>query len=163
MVKTIINPPPPLSETSCGKGADVSVVALNQSIRGQGRVFVKSRDISTTVAAGARSALTNLTGILYNKLRIIGVAVVSEVNTNWRIKFYSRDTGIVSAYNSDTYIGDLEIASLSATENAYFEGSVESDLYYWDADNSNEIHIIAENIGSVTSKVFVSILYAQAD
>jgi len=163
MVKAIVNPPPQLSETCTGKGADVSVVALEQSIRGQGRVFVKTSDISTTVAAGARSALTNITGLQYNKLNILGVAVVSEVNTNWRIKFYRKDTGIVSAYNNDTYIGDLEIASLSATAGAYFEGSVEANLFYWDADQTNEIHFIAENIGSVTSKVFVSILYAQAD
>lgn len=162
MVGTIVNPPPPLSETSAGKGADVSMVALDQSIRGQGRVFVKTNDFSVTIAAGARSALTNLI-VLYNKLRIIGVAVVSEANTNWRIKFYSKDTGIVSAYNSDTYIGDVEITSLSATAGTYFEGSVESNLFYSDADQTNEIHLIAENIGSVTSKLFVSILYAQAD
>lgn len=163
MVSAIVNPPPPLSETSAGKGADVSVVALEQSIRGQGRVFIKTKDFSTTIAAGARSGLTNITGLQYNKLNILGVAVVSEANTNWRIKFYSKDTGIVSAYNNDTYIGDLEITSLSATAGTYFEGSVESNLFYSDADQTNEIHLISENIGSVTSKVFVSILYAQAD
>lgn len=163
MVQAIVFPPPPLSETSAGKGVDVSMVALEQSIRGQGRVFIKTSDISITVAAGARSALTNITGLQYNKLKILGVAVVSEANTNWRIKFYSKDTGIVSAYNNDTYIGDLEITSLSATAGSYFEGSVESNLFYWDADQTNEIHFIVENTGSVTSKLFVTISYAQAD
>ncbi len=142
---------------------DASVVGLTAVIRNQERVFVVTKDIAS-VAAGARSALTNITGVLYSSICIVGVAVVSELNTDWRIKFYKRDTGIAAAYNSDTYIGDIEVASLSATTSTYFEGSVESNLYYWDADMTNEIHVIAENIGQANaSKLYLNILYTEAD
>jgi hypothetical protein len=143
---------------------DASVVGLTAVIRNQARVFVVTNDFSITIAAGARSALTNIPGVLFNSICIVGVAVVSEANTDWRIKFYKKDTGIVSAYNSDTYIGDVEVASLSGTAGAYFEGSVEASLFYWDADMTNEIHVIAENIGAVnTSKLVLNILYTEAD
>jgi hypothetical protein len=143
---------------------DASVVGLTAVIRNQARVFVVTNDFSITIAAGARSALTNIPGVLFNSICIVGVAVVSEANTDWRIKFYKKDTGIVSAYNSDTYIGDVEVASLSETAGAYFEGSVEASLFYWDADMTNEIHVIAENIGAVnTSKLVLNILYTEAD
>ncbi len=143
---------------------DASVVGLTAVIRNQSRVFVITNDFSTTIAAGARSALTNIPGVLFNSICVVGVAVISEANTDWRIKFYKKDTGIVGAYNSDTYIGDVEIISLSATAGAYYEGSVESALFYWDADMTNEIHVIAENIGQVnTSKLFLNILYTEAD
>jgi hypothetical protein len=143
---------------------DASVVGLTAVIRNQSRVFVITDDFSTTIAAGARSSLTNIPGVLFNSICIVGIAVISEANTDWRIKFYKKDTGIVAAYNSDTYIGDLEITSLSATAGAYFEGSVEASLFYWDADMTNEIHVIAENIGAVnTSKLFLNILYTEAD
>lgn len=143
--------------------ADVSIVSLNQAIRGQGRVFKKSYTISTTVNAGARSALQNVTGILYNSLRIVGLVISSEYNTNWRIKFYSNDTGVATTYINNTYIGELEIVSLSSNANSVYEGDVESDLYYIDNDNTNEIHLIAENIGSTNSRLQLSILYAEAD
>lgn len=143
---------------------DASVVGLTGIIRNQSRVFVVTKDISTTVAAGARSALTNITGVLYSSINIVGIALISEANTDWRIKFYKRDTGIVTTYITDTYIGDIEITSLSATASTYFEGSAESNLFYWDADQTNEIHVIAENIGQVnTSKLFINILYTEAD
>jgi hypothetical protein len=143
---------------------DASVVGLTAIVRNQGRVFVITRDFSTTIAAGARSALTNIPGVLFNSICIVGAAIVSEANTDWRIKFYKKDTGIVSAYNNDTYIGDLEVTSLSPTASTYFEGSVEAGLFYWDQDMTNEIHVIAENIGQVnTSKLFLNILYTEAD
>jgi len=165
MVCAIVNPPPPLSETSAGKGADVSMVALEQSIRGQGRVFVKANDFTTTIAAGGRSALTNLTNILYSKIKIIGISVSSEADTNWRFKFYSKDTGVVTDYATNTFIGDIEVInpSVNAAAAPSYEAGVESNLYYWDQDGTNEIHFIAENTGSVTSKVLVRILYAEAD
>jgi len=142
----------------------VSVVSLLGSLRAQGRIWVLTKDISTTVAAGARSLIQHIDRIgPFNKLYITGVALVSEANTNWRIKFYKRDTGIVGAYNTDTYIGDVEIASLSATAGAYYEGSVECSIPYWDQDKTNEIHFIAENIGQVTSKVFVNIIFTDAE
>jgi hypothetical protein len=143
---------------------DASVVGLTAVIRNQSRVFIITNDFSTTIAAGARSALTNIPGVLFNSLCIVGVAVISENNTDWRIKFYKKDTGIVTAYNNDNHIGDVEICSLSATASTYYEGSVESSLFYWDADMTNEIHVIAENIGAVnTSKLFLNILYTEAD
>ncbi len=142
----------------------VSVVSLLGSLRAQGRVWVLTTDISTTVAAGARSPIAHITRIgPFNKIYITGVALVSEANTNWRIKFYKRDTGIVAAYNTDTYIGDVEVASLSATASTYYEGSVECSIPYWDNDQTNEIHLIAENIGQVTSKVFINILFVDAE
>lgn len=143
--------------------ADVSIVALSQAIRGQGRVFKKLHTISTTVNAGARSALQNVTGILYNQLKIVGLAVSSEYNTNWRIKFYSKDTGVATVYSDNTYIGELEIVSLSSNANSVYEGDVESDLFYIDSDNTNEIHLIAENIGSTNSRLYLTILYVEAD
>lgn len=143
----------------------VSVVSLLGNLRAQGKLWVKTNDFSVTIAAGARSSLTNITGIgPFNKINIVGVAIVSEANTDWRIKFYQNDTGIGAAYNSDTYLGDVEITSLSTTASTYYEGSVESSLYYWDADQTNEIHIILENIGAVnTSKAFLKILYVEAE
>lgn len=143
--------------------ADVSIVALNQAIRGQGRVFKKNHTISTTVNAASRSALQNVTGILYNQLRIVGISVSSEYNTNWRIKFYSKDTGIVTAYSDNTYIGELQIVALSSNANSVYEGDVESDLFYIDSDNTNEIHLIAENIGANNSKLYLTIMYTEAD
>lgn len=143
---------------------DASVVGLTAVIRNQSRVFVVTKDFSTTIAAGARSALTDITGVLFNSICIVGVAVISEANTDWRIKFYKKDTGIAAAYNSDTYIGDIEVESLSTTAGAYFEGSMESSIFYWDSDMTGEIHVIAENIGQVnTSKLFLNILYTEAD
>lgn len=143
---------------------DASIVGLTAVIRNQGRVFIVTQDFSTTIAAGARSTLINITGILYNSICIVGVAYISEANTDWRIKFYKRDTGIVTTYATDTYIGDIEIKSPSATASTYYEGSAEANLYYWDADQTNEIHVIAENIGNTnTSKLFLNILYTGAD
>lgn len=143
--------------------ADVSIVALTQAIRGQGRIFKKNLTISTTVNAGARSAIQNVTGILYNQLQIVGLSISSEFNTNWRIKFYSKDTGIVTAYNNNTYIGELQVVSLSPNANSVYEGDVESDLFYIDSDNTNEIHLIAENIGATNSELYITILYVEAD
>jgi len=143
--------------------ADVSIVALNQVIRNQGRIFVKTHNFSTTIAAGARSALTDLTGILYSKICIVGLAVSSEANTDWRIKFYGKDTGVVTTYATNTYYGELEITNLSANATPSYEGDVEANLYYEDKDLTNEIHLIAENIGSVTSKVFIKIFYVASD
>ncbi len=143
--------------------ADASIVGLTGIIRNQERVFVITHDFSTTIPAGSRSLITNIPGVLYNSICIVGVALISEANTNWRIKFYKKDTGIVNAYNTDTYIGDIEITTLSPTANTYYEGSAESTIYYWDADMTTEIHVIAENIGSVTSKLFLNILYTEAD
>jgi hypothetical protein len=144
--------------------SDVSIVGLTGIVRNQGRIWNMTNDFSSTIASGARSSLTNITGIgPFNKMFIIGVAIVSEANTNWRIKFYKKDTGIGAAYNTDTYIGDVEITSLSSTAGSYFEGSVECSIPYWDADNSNEIHIIVENIGTLTSKLFINILFSEAD
>ncbi len=144
---------------------DVSIVGLTGLLRNQGKVWVTTVDFSVTIAAGARSALTNITGIgPFSKIYITGVAAVSEANTDWRIKFYKKDTGIVAAYNTDTYIGDVEIASLSATASSYYEGSVECLIPYWDQDGTYEIHLIAENIGQVnTSKLFLNIMYSEAD
>ena len=121
-------------------------------------------NFSATINAGARSALTHITRIgPFNKLYITGVAVSSEVNTTWRIKFYKKDTGIVTTYANNTFIGDVEITSLSATASTYFEGSVECLIPYWDQDQTNEIHIIAENTGQTNSKVFVNIIFSDAD
>ncbi len=143
--------------------ADISIVALSQAIRNQERMFIKQNDFSTTIAAGARSALTNLTGILYNKICIVGLAISSEANTDWRIKFYRKDTGVVTTYATNTYCGELEITNLSANATPSYEGDVEANLYYEDKDLSNEIHLIAENIGSVTSKVLITISYTASD
>lgn len=142
----------------------VSVVSLLGSLKAQGKVWILTKDISTTVAAGARSSIQHIDRIgPFNKLYITGVAIVSEANTNWRIKFYKKDTGIVAAYNTDTYIGDVEITSPSATAGSYYEGSVECSIPYWDQDQTNEIHLIAENIGQVTSKVFINIIFTEAE
>ncbi len=142
----------------------VSVVSLLGSLKLQGRIWVLTKDFSTTIAAGARSAITHIDRIgPFNKLYITGVAVSSEANTNWRIKFYKKDTGIITTYANNTYIGDVEIASLSATASTYFEGSVECSIPYWDEDKTNEIHIIVENIGQLTSKVLVNIIFSDAD
>lgn len=143
--------------------ADVSIVALNQAIRNQNRIFIKQKDFSTTIDAGSRSSLTNLTGILYSKICIVGLAVSSEANTDWRIKFYRKDTGVVTSYVTNTYCGELEITNLSANATPSYEGDVEASLYYEDKDLTNEIHLIAENIGSVTSKVLITIFYVASD
>jgi len=143
--------------------ADVSIVALNQAIRGQGRVFKKNHTISTTVNAGARSSIQNVTGILYNRTKITGLAISSEHNTNWRIKFYSKDIGAATVYSNNTYIGELQVVSLSSNANSVYEGDVESDLFYADSDNTNEIHLIAENTGATNSKLYLTILYVEAD
>lgn len=146
--------------------SDVSVVGLTAIIRNQNRVWVTSYNFSTTIAAGARSALTNITSIgPFNKICIVGISTSSDANTNWRFKFYSKDTGVVTTYSDNTYIGELEVIlpSVNAAASPAYEASVESNLYYWDADNTNEIHIIAENTGSNTSKVLVRILYTEAD
>ena len=142
----------------------VSIVQSTTTIKNQGRIWLTTVDFSNTIAGGARSALTNITSIgPFNKIYIVGIAAVSEVNTDWRIKFYKKDTGIGAAYNSDTYVGDVEIASLSATASTYYEGSVECEIPYWDADGTYEIHLIAENIGQTTSKLFLNIFYSEAD
>ena len=142
----------------------VSIVQSTTEIKNQGRIWLTTVDFSTTIAGGARSALTNITNIgPFVKLYIVGIAAISEANTNWRIKFYKKDTGIVAAYNTDTYVGDVEITSLSTTASTYYEGSVECSIPYWDNDGTNEIHLIAENIGQTTSKLFLNIFYSQAD
>lgn len=144
----------------------VSIVSLLGNIRAQGKVWVFENDFSTTIAAGARSSLTNITNIgEFNKLLIVGVSTSSEANTNWRVKFYSKDTGVGTAYGSNTYIGDVELTSpsVNAAASPSYEASVESNLYYWDQDKTNEIHFIMENIGSVTSKVLVRILFVEAE
>jgi hypothetical protein len=142
---------------------NLSLVGLTGILRAQAKVYVATNDFSSTINAGARSVLTNITKIQYNKINIVGIALISETNTDWRLKLYKQDTGMVAAYNSDTYIGDIEITSPSATTGSYYEGSAEASIFYWDADNSNEIHIIAENIGANNSKLFVNILYTEAD
>jgi len=142
----------------------VSVVGFTGALKNQGKIWLTTVDFSVTIAGGARSALTNITSIgPFVKLYIVGIAAISEANTNWRIKFYKKDTGIVAAYNTDTYVGDVEIASLSATASTFYEGSVECAIPYWDADGTNEIHLIVENIGQTTSKLFLNIFYSQAD
>ncbi len=142
----------------------VSIVGFTGLLKNQGKIWLTTVDFSVTIAGGARSALTNITSIgPFVKLYIVGIAAISEANTDWRIKFYKQDTGIGAAYNSDTYVGDVEIASLSATASTYYEGSVECEIPYWDNDGTNEIHLIAENIGQTTSKLFLNIFYSQAD
>jgi hypothetical protein len=142
----------------------VSIVQSTTTIKNQGKIWLTTFDFSTTIAGGARSTLSDITNIgPFVKLYIVGIAAISEANTDWRIKFYKRDTGIGAAYNTDTYVGDVEIASLSSTADTYYEGSVECSIPYWDADGTNEIHLIAENIGQTTSKLFLNIFYSQAD
>ena len=143
----------------------VSVVGFTGALKNQGKIWLTTVDFSVTIASGARSALTNITSIgPFSKIYIVGIAAISEINTDWRIKFYKKDSGIgVATYNSDTYVGDVEITSLSATASTFYEGSVECSIPYWDADGTNEIHLIAENIGQTTSKLFLNIFYSQAD
>ena len=162
--KTVLLPPP---EGEFCSGADLSVVSLAQVIRGSARIFARTHDFSGTINAGARSALTNITGVIYNKICIVGASVSSEFNTNWRIKFYRRDTGAGAAYNSNTLSGILEIASLTSNVNAVFEGNVDASLFYEDADSPtgslHEIHLIMENMGAVNSRVFLTLYYTEAD
>lgn len=146
------------------RASEETLALIKARFENRASVFVATNDFSSTINAGARSALVNIPGVPFNSIRIVGVAAISELNTDWRLKFYKKDTGIAAAYNSDTYIGDLEVVSLSPTEDTYFEGSVEANLHYWDADMTGEIHVIAENIGPVNnSKLFLNILYIEAD
>ena len=141
----------------------VSIVGSLGLIGSQTTIWMIKNDFSTTIAAGARSALTNIVNVgPFIKIYIVGIAISSEANTNWRVKFYSKDTGIGATYDLDTYLGDVEIASLSATAGTFYEGSVECAIPYWDYDGTYEIHMILENIGSVTSKALVTILYSEA-
>jgi len=162
--KTILLPPP---EGEFCSGADLSVVSLAQVIRGSARIFARTSNFSATINAGARSALTNITAVVYYKICIVGVAVSSEFNTNWRIKFYRRDTGAGVAYDNNTFSGALEIASLTPNANNIFEGEVEASLFYEDADSptgsAHEIHVIMENMGAVNSKVLLTLYYTEAD
>lgn len=162
----ILLPPPPTDQAKCSAG-DLSIVSLNQTIRNQGRIMRRTYDFSATINAGSRSALTNITGVVYNKIGIVGVSVSSEFNTNWRLKFYSKDTGVNTVYNNNTFSGALDITGLSANANTVYEGDVEADLYYEDADSptgsDHEIHVIVENTGGTNSKVFITIFYVEAD
>lgn len=165
MSQALVLPPPPLSET-CNGGADVSMVALEQSLRNQGRISRRTNDFSATINAGARSSLTNITGVLYNNIRIVGVSVSSEANTNWRVKFYRNDTGAGTVYNDNSFCGSLDITGLTSNANSIFEGDVEANLFYEDADSPagsmHEIHLIIENTGGSNSKVFLTIFYTGA-
>ena len=120
-------------------------------------------DFSTTINSGARSPDTNITGLYSNKIKIVGVAVSSESDTDWRVKFYSQDTFDGAGYDSNTFIGNVEITALSAEATGNYVGDVETDLYYVDSDTSKELHVILENSGANNSKAYLTILYLNVE
>lgn len=137
---------------------------LLRNIAHSRKLYTITHDFSVTIAAGARSSDTNITGLKANKIKITGLAISSENDTTWRAKFYDKDSFDNTGYNDNTFIGNIEVNALSANANANYEGDTESALFYWDTDRSKELHVILENTGAVnTSKAFVTFLYNKSD
>lgn len=156
-----------------------------------------------SVDAGSRSGNVNIPNVKSNKIRVVGLAVSSENDTSWQVKFYSTNlfTGFIAPawsygenevawywpnwsygenkwfgterhndepfstadYNTNSFIGNIEILPLSPNATGCYEGSQEANLYYQDKSRANELHVIAENIGLITSAVSITFLYTKAE
>lgn len=126
-------------------------------------VYTTVYDFSATINAGARSPDTNITGLYSNKTKIVGVAISSENDTDWRVKFYSEDTFDGTGYDSNTFIGNVEITILTADATGNYVGDDEMDLYYVDTDTTKELHVILENFGANNSKAYLTVLYVNVE
>lgn len=137
---------------------------LLRNIAQHRKLYIITKDFSSTINAGARSTDTNITGLkAKDKIKIVGVVISSENDTNWRVKFYSRDSFDGTTYVTNTFSGNIEVTSLTANAVGNYEGDCESDLFYQDKDRTKELHIILENSGAVNSKAFLTFLYVKAD
>ena len=120
-------------------------------------IYSVTNDFSVTVNAAARSADTSIAGLISNKIKIVGVAITSENDTDWRIKFYSGSTFDGSTYATSAFMGHIELSSLSANAVGAYEGDAEAELCIETA--SNTLYVILENYGSNNSKAFLTFCY----
>lgn len=120
-------------------------------------VYAVTNDFSVTINAGNRSADTSITGLESNKIKIIGVAVSSENDTDWRVKFYSSSTFDGTTYADNTFMGNIELYSFSSNAVGAYEADAEAELCI--STSSNTLYVILENFGSNNSKAYLTVCY----
>ena len=116
-----------------------------------------TNDFSVTVAAGARSPDTSITGLQSNKIKIVGVSVSSENDTDWRVKFYSGPTFDGTTYVNNTFMGNIELYSFSDNAAGAYEADAEAELCIETANET--LYVILETFGSNTSKALLNVCY----
>ena len=105
---------------------------------------VESSDLGA-IAAGAEVVL-DLTG-WKDRGHITSVGVVMDVETNIRLKFYSKDSKQGTTVPTNKYICHQDLEDPISDSGQYCNSS-ECRLPIMDDDGTQEIHLVIENVGA---------------
>lgn len=99
----------------------------------------------------------SLSGLITNKIRINGIAILSDQQLKYKVQLWRKDTFDNADLDEDTFIGEVDLDlgvygwQVGGTGKYYmYVGDLKLD--YLDEDNTNELHISLMNM-SGTGKV----------
>lgn len=95
----------------------------------------------------------NLTGLLGNKIRIVGVALQSDQSLNYRVFFHKKDTFATVDLDTDRFCGEIGIDLPTngfqiAGAGKYYLDMRGTDIDYEDEDVSSELHVSLQNLSA---------------
>jgi len=152
-------------------GAEAAVQITATAARG---VFYSIRSDKDSNFSGSLAQYAkedeNLTGIIQNKIRIIGISMLADQNLLFKVLFWGKDTFDDSDLDVDTFTGEVEFDL--ATNGFQIGGSGKYyydlrglDLDYEDEDGTKELHVslynqstTSKNAGS-TGEVVIEVYY----
>lgn len=114
----------------------------------------------------------NLTGLVANKIRIVGVAIQADQSLDFRCIFFSTDDFANTDLDVDDFIGEVELDIPSygfqiAGANQYYMVVNGLSIDYTDDDGTNELHIALQNLSSTaknqttTGEVRIVVMYEE--
>ena len=112
----------------------------------------------------------NLSGLLGNKIRIVGVALQSDQNLDYRVIFWKKDSFDDTDLDLDRFCGEVELDLPTygyqiAGANQYYLDMRGLDIDYEDEDETYELHISLMNLSATgknagaTGEVVIEIYY----
>lgn len=95
----------------------------------------------------------NLTALVTNKIRIVGVAIQSDQQLDYRAIFFSKDSFADTDLDVDTFVGEVELDMLSygfqiAGANQWYMVVNGLSIDYEDEDGTCELHTSLQNLSA---------------
>lgn len=113
----------------------------------------------------------NLTGLIGNKIRIVGISLQSDQSLDYRVIFWKSDGFDNTDLDLDRYCGEIEVDlptygyRIAGANQYYLDVRLAAGIDYEDEDASNELHISVMNLSATaknagaTGEVIVEVYY----